>query len=129
MRARLGPSQSSASQRRPLTRGAAADASARSRRDGVALELVEYLLWIAARLHGEADVLQDAELHAVPRRVGGRPQPRVGTGAEIRLERGVGAHALEAGLRHRQEALGRDPPGDVVRLVVEIEELLHRLAV
>src|SRR5947199_10784516 len=120
MRARLGPSQSSASQRRPLTRGAAADASARSRRDGVALELVEYLLWIAARLHGEADVLLDVELHAVPRRVVGRHQPRAGQGVEVRLERGAGAHALEGGLRQRLEALGRAPPCHLARLGAEV---------
>src|SRR5207247_10478044 len=102
MRARLGPSQSSASQRRPLTRGAAADASARSSRDGVALEVVEHLLWIAARLHGEADVLLDVELHPVPHWVGGRHKRCSSQGVEIRLVRGVGAYEFEPGLGHRQ---------------------------
>jgi hypothetical protein len=122
MRSRLGPSQSSA---RPAPRPGAAVSALRR----VLLEAVENLLGIAARLDGGPDVLLHVELDLVPHRVGGGRQARARQRGEVGLELLVAAHLLEARLRHRQESLRGDPAGDLVRLVVEVEELAHRLLV
>src|SRR5262249_18336957 len=125
--ARLGPSQRSAE--RATTRGRASASAPAGRRDGVLLQLVEHPSRVAVGLHGAPDVLLDVELHLVPRGIGRRRQARVREDVEIRAQLGVRAHLRQAGLRDRQESLGGDPSGDVVGLVVEVEELLHRVLV
>jgi hypothetical protein len=123
MRTRLGPSQRSGCQRpaRPLS-----ERPPRRRRSSAA---GREPAWDCRRLDRETDVLLDVELHAIPRRVRRGGEAGVGQRVQIGLELLVRAHLRQARLRHRQKSFGRDPPRDVLRLVVEVEELLHSVLV